>query len=349
MELAGMELDNGPATRRPLIIHPNSDVTIILKNPNAPFAPLLANADTASTSAAPGASDEVRFLVSAKDLKYCSPFFRNALDNNWKEAVEYRKNGSVELTTEGWDLETFGLLMRLFHWKRTYGAEDPLLILRPSLPHTDTQIEPMAKLVVLADYYQCLALIKSFYAVEPEKVVTVDLDADGPEQRIQKMYLFVAWAFNWPTYFRAFSWNIMHTANGPITALGLPLPAEIIDELNRGRKLTLRRMTAYLKKHYNSYRERLPCEDTWCQSTRLGLLTLFMQRNHLLPSTADFRGVSVYSLKEAALSMKSFRRKSHVCARNRPNLTPKQIFLQDDFPDLVQGLEIAQFERRDVE
>ncbi|KAL4900449.1 hypothetical protein BDW74DRAFT_182782 [Aspergillus multicolor] len=263
--------------------------------------------------------DEVRFLVFATDLKSCSPFFKKALDNDWKEAVEYSDNGAVEFTTTGWDPQAFLLLMRLFHWKKTHVAENGSFTVDPELPELpDANIELTAKLVVLADYYQCHDLLKLFYADEPDEHIAPEpvTDADSEELRYQMMYLLIAWAFEWPTYFTLLSWNVI---------------------------LTLRRITNYVRKHHDSYRGKAMCPDLKCQYSRLGMLSHFMMNNGIFAGIGNFTGVSVHALKEAAFSMEDWTLRGHVCDRYRANLTSSEIFSQKDFPGVVRGLNIDKF------
>ncbi|KAL4997440.1 hypothetical protein BDV10DRAFT_186232 [Aspergillus recurvatus] len=358
------------------IIDPNGDVTIVLKNPNAPFAPLPvaaklkseftsdpANADCSLSPPSPLALDsspsstaaecEVRFLVSAADLIDCSPVFRKALSSNWKESIEYQDKGAVELTTFGWDTKAFLTFMNFLRWRSVHVAGDGSFDVDPELP--DADVELTAKLVVLADYYNCLELLTPFYAAEPGDIVSPDPVnfAGGEELRNQMLHLLLCWAFGWHAYFALFSYNIIVTAMESITSLGLPFPPKVIYEINRRRKLTLRRIVNHMNKHLDSYHVKPRCASLSCQFIKLGALTKFMRTNNILPPTADFTGVSIYDLKNAALAFQippwdvyplpgEYRCwPGHMCPNNRSNMSPRQIFLQRDFPDAVVGLRFS--------
>ncbi|KAL6237848.1 hypothetical protein BDW75DRAFT_237902 [Aspergillus navahoensis] len=358
------------------IIDPNGDATIVLKNPNAPFAPLPADAESKSESTTDSAhadcsisppsalipssspsstttESEVRFLVSAADLIDGSSVFRKTLSNNWKENIEYQDKGTVELTIFGWDTEAFLILMNFLRWHSVHVADDGSFDVDPELP--DADVELTAKLVVLADYYNCLGLLTPFYAAEPSEIISPDpvTFAGGEELRNHMLHLLLCWAFGWSAYFGLFSYNIIVTATESITSLGLPFPPKVIHELNRRRKLALRRMVNYMNKHLDSYHDKPRCANLSCQFIKLGALTKFMRTNHILPPTADFTGVSINGLRNAALAFQippwdvyplpgEYRCwPGHVCPNNRSNMSPRQIFLQRDFPDAVVGLRFS--------
>jgi hypothetical protein len=58
---------------------------------------------------------DVRIQVSAKHLMLASPVFKKALTGKWKEGSTFVGTGSVEITTEGWDVEAFLILLRILH------------------------------------------------------------------------------------------------------------------------------------------------------------------------------------------------------------------------------------------
>ncbi|KAL4987473.1 hypothetical protein BDW68DRAFT_177845 [Aspergillus falconensis] len=382
------------------VIDPKGDAVIVLKNPNAPFAPLpadtefksesssdSANADSSASPSSPfapgsstnstAAEGEVRFLVSVADLIDSSPVFKRALRNNWKESLEYQDKGTVELTTFGWDTEAFLIFLNFLRWRSVHVAEDGSFDVGPELP--DADVELTAKLVVLADYYNCLELLTPFYAAEPSDIISPDpvTFAGGEELRNQMLHLLLCWAFGWPAHFWLFSYNIIVTATESIPSLGLPFPPKVIrtsspnthvphppepdkansgpftDEINRRRKLTLRRMVNHMNTHLVSYHGKPRCANLTCQFIKLGALTKFMHTNHILPPTANFTGVSIYGLKNAALAFHippwdvyplpgEYRCwPGHVCPNNRSNMSPRQIFLQRDFPDAVVGLRFS--------
>lgn len=58
---------------------------------------------------------DVRIQVFAKHLMLASPVFKKALTGKWKEGSTFVGTGSVEITTEGWDVEAFLILLRILH------------------------------------------------------------------------------------------------------------------------------------------------------------------------------------------------------------------------------------------
>jgi hypothetical protein len=54
---------------------------------------------------------DVRIQVSAKHLMLASPVFKKTLTDKWKEGSTFVGTGSVEITTESWDVEAFFMLL----------------------------------------------------------------------------------------------------------------------------------------------------------------------------------------------------------------------------------------------
>jgi hypothetical protein len=71
-----------------------------------------------------------------------SSVFKNILTGGWKESVTHLQKGSVEITTEGWDIEALLILLRAIHSQNYH------------IPRKLT-LEMLAKVAVLVDYYEC--------------------------------------------------------------------------------------------------------------------------------------------------------------------------------------------------
>ncbi|KAF7627518.1 hypothetical protein AFLA_002898 [Aspergillus flavus NRRL3357] len=56
-----------------------------------------------------------RIQVSAKHLMHASRVFKVSLTGGGKENITFCQQGSVEMTTEGWNLEAFLILLKIIH------------------------------------------------------------------------------------------------------------------------------------------------------------------------------------------------------------------------------------------
>jgi hypothetical protein len=198
-------------------IAPEGDIILVVENPNAPFAPcpppastqLSATTESANALDDAGPSPKVRIRVSSAHLKLTSPFFQRALSGNWKEARTLRESGSVEIETSDWDVEALLLLMRILHCKLS------------ELPK-GIDIERLAKLLVLVDYYECQSLLGFIGERWPSQQFSFE------DIRVSMIRLWVAWALNNAAAFHHYSVILIRHAHGPITSLGLPIPGQVI-------------------------------------------------------------------------------------------------------------------------
>lgn len=163
----------------------------------------------------------VRFQVSAKHLMLASPVFQNMLGKNeWKEATQLKEHGSVDIDTYDFDTEALLVFLRIIHCKVT------------ELPET-MSLELMAKLAVVADYYECRDLV-AYYVNR----VILDNHCNTQPKRYTRtlvLWLWVAYFFRIHYLFDEVTTTAVREAGGTITSLGLPIPRAIIDDLNRVR------------------------------------------------------------------------------------------------------------------
>ncbi|RDW64498.1 BTB/POZ domain-containing protein [Aspergillus mulundensis] len=357
------------------ILDPKGEVTIVLKTPNAPLAQIPrppetkpagdATSDMASNVISPSSSpdaavatpsadlpsdleiqddntssdkaDEVRFIVSASHLILASPVFRHALTGEWIESQELRRQGTAEIEASGWDTEAFLILLRIIHCKPY------------DLPK-EVSLETLAKLALIADYYDCVKLVQWYADAWISKVLPFracfSIHEDGMRDMIIR--LWVAWVFDVAEEFTSYSSYIMENAKYPITSLGLPIPAGILERLNRNRELAI---TYVLTNIEDKQSEILRTKDRCtlaCRSMTLGALSIFMHEKQALTSAPPYAGISMGDLSRSARSLKlgkwreyiesdSPRFRWHEC--NYSNFA--MIFLR--LPCTSKGLDIINF------
>ncbi|KAL6237849.1 hypothetical protein BDW75DRAFT_237903 [Aspergillus navahoensis] len=295
------------------IIDEAGDVIIILKNPSSSFAPLHTEPgqDTPVTP-------EVRFQVSAADLICSSGYFKNMFSSNWKESAEFKGKGTVEIMAEGWDTNAFEFLMHCFYNVPrgiAQGCSQP-----PPLSEAVTSWEAAGNIAVVAEYYQCLELVRWVY---PEPTIAVPLSAapGETEYRLRMARLWTCWVLSWPEHFRIYSANIIETAKGCISPLGLLLPDHVIgkshrwpstfdlNELNRRRIHTLQKMVARIRKHYKTFLRSEPgCTYEPCRHMMLGGVVDFMEKNKIWRCTTEYTGISIEGLKLAGRSFRQWQK-----------------------------------------
>ncbi|KAJ9205085.1 hypothetical protein DTO164E3_1708 [Paecilomyces variotii] len=156
-----------------------------------------------------------RIQVSAKHLVLASPVFKQILTGGWKESVTYLQKGSVEITTEGWDIEALLILLRVMHCQNHH------------VPRTLT-LEMFAKVAVIADYYGCKETI-GFFAdtwigsleVPPETYC-----------RDLILWLWISYYMKLPDQFQKASSIAISQSNGWINNCGLPIPDKVLGKAN---------------------------------------------------------------------------------------------------------------------
>lgn len=215
------------------------DTLLTLLNPNPPFAayiPLLENAlpqqhnteyeawDARNKEQqlwdAPNESSFNKFTIgsiqmqlSSKHLQLASAYFRRMMANNWKESTP--KDGfSFSVTANGWNEEAFLTVMRILHAQTT------------TLPQI-VNLEMLAKVAVIVDYYQCHGATDFFTKAWINKLEEPLPTSFG---RSLLLRFLVSWEFSEADTFRHLSQIIIRESRGPVNAQGLPIPEAIISK-----------------------------------------------------------------------------------------------------------------------
>ena len=118
---------------------------------------------------------------------FASPVFKWLLTGGWKESIACFQKGSVEITAECWDVEVFIILLRAIHAQHS------------QIPRKLTP-EMLAKLTVIADYYECQETVHFLTELWIEK-----LDEKIPPiaSRDLILWLWIAWFFRLPSQFKS--------------------------------------------------------------------------------------------------------------------------------------------------
>ncbi|RAH47768.1 BTB/POZ domain-containing protein [Aspergillus brunneoviolaceus CBS 621.78] len=83
-----------------------------------------------------------RILVSGKHLALASSYFKKMLRGTWKETTSHLPADPMVLAAKGWDLEALLIVLKVLHCQSS------------QIPRK-LSLEMIAKIAVVADYYQC--------------------------------------------------------------------------------------------------------------------------------------------------------------------------------------------------
>lgn len=154
----------------------------------------------------------IEFRVCAGNLMSASPWFNRLLKKNgWMESNRNTDVRWFQVHAEDWNEEAFTVLMNIFH-------------LRNSLVPRAVSLEMLAKIAILADYYECDESIQLFV-----DMWIVDLKKTSPVPKAYcrdlLLWIWIAWAFRIPDLFQRATYVAIKQANEPVRNLGLPIPS----------------------------------------------------------------------------------------------------------------------------
>ncbi|RLL99207.1 hypothetical protein CFD26_104912 [Aspergillus turcosus] len=347
------------------IIDPDGEVTIIVRNPNAPFAvwkdesaqaekpaasedtyePVLpSDSDTDASNDEPAnrsveeedsipCKADVGIQVSAKHLMLASPVFKRALTGKWKEGSTFVGTGSVEITTEGWDVEAFLVLLRILHCQHH------------KLPKR-VSLELAAKIAVLADYYECNDLVGF---IRDAWITCLREELPKTYSRTLILWLWIAWYFNIPTKFKKATSIAMSESKDEIDALELPIPARIIYEMNQKRQQAICKIILPLQQEREAFMTGSKGCNFECKAIMFGSLTRQMHSRGLLESQVQFyyKGFNVTGLTKTVQSFVAPKWRISIFSKTNEYLDhncPHSTFsLFNGSGDTVEGLKLKQF------
>lgn len=314
-------------------IDPSGDTLLILQNANAPFAVLPSSGpqakqkasdstpDDKTTGKAPDADSKpeeegskpknadskptVQMRLSSKHLTLASRYFQKMTANNWKESKEATPEVgySYVINANDWDEKALLLLMNIIHGRT---SKVPRYI----------DLELLAKIAVLVDYYQCHEAV-SFFSQTWLSSIFIVIPRKG--EREYMLRLVVCLVFSEVFNFQLLTKTIIWGATGPIDSLGLPIQQKIIDALNKSREDAIETVVA----EFFEVRRRL-CEDQAhsfeCSSIHLGALLKAMSKMGVMDHTSvsPWPGHSLLSLEQAVRDIKEPTWKSNCTETSTP-------------------------------
>ncbi|PYI12642.1 hypothetical protein BO78DRAFT_402522 [Aspergillus sclerotiicarbonarius CBS 121057] len=261
-----------------------------LEEPPLEEPPLEEPTETGSVGEPPD-EDCFRIQVSAKHLILASSVFKKTLTGGWKESITYLQKGSVEITTESWDIDALLILLRAIHGQYY------------CLPRKLT-LEMLAKVAVLIDYYKCNEAVS----------ILTDVWVRALEERIPTAYsrdlilsMWVSWFFQLSAQFKESTSIAMSCSAGWINSLGLPIPNTVIESMNERRQEAIQNLVLLLHETRDALLTGHRGCDFECSSIMYGALTKQMQSCNLLSPrpAAPFPNLKYKCLVQQVLSFKS--------------------------------------------
>ena len=169
-----------------------------------------------------------------------SPVFHRLIKGNFRESKP-NDQGILELRTSDWNAQALLVLLDIIHGHHTH------------VPKELTQ-EIVAHVALIADYYNCVDIVKIFYhgweASFDNNWGRNDFESNWPGTdsralsdfgKIQQFQLFIAWTFQSELVFNNLATNAILTSPGPIETY-LPLPTRVTDNLDQRRLVLLEQL-----------------------------------------------------------------------------------------------------------
>ncbi|PYI35952.1 hypothetical protein BP00DRAFT_492177 [Aspergillus indologenus CBS 114.80] len=296
------------------IIDPDGDVVIVLHDPNHAFAPWNEVGSPQMASPSSSGTDENdkhegnphvqsvkssgdcnqeatrevhRVLVSGKHLALASSYFKNMLRGTWKETTSHLATGPMEIAAEGWDLEALLIVLQVLHCQNS------------QIPRK-LSLEMIAKIAVVADYYQCKEALGFF-----SQTWLDSLEQEPPSTycRDLLLWIWISWFFGRQSQFRQTTSAAASRSTSPVDSLGLPIPGAIIALINEKRTTAIANILQQLHSKLDRLLGSTSCTFE-CSSIMYGALSTRMHLSGLLypRPVAPFLGISHEELVQQVLS-----------------------------------------------
>jgi len=163
-------------------------------------------------------------------------------------------------------------------------------------------LELLAKIAVLADYYDCHEAVEVF-----AEIWLRELRSQLPAQvgRELVLWLCVSWIFGYAEVFTSITTTALQQSQEPLPTLGLPI-TEIIEAIDRRRQQVVDKILTVLHELLATFRDRLSICSFECDSIRLGALIKEMRSKRLDPKPEwPFLGHGISATMNAARSIRT--------------------------------------------
>lgn len=157
-----------------------------------------------------------RYKSCSHILKRTCSYFARLMSSKWQEA-ESEEGYQWTIRATDWDDEAVTLLMNILHH-------------RTRLIPRKISLEMLTKIAVLVDYYGCLEAVELWAEIWMAELGSV---ASDQYSRGLLLRLTVAMVFPDKKSFSTLTKYAIRSSRGPIHTLGLPIPQQIVGELQK--------------------------------------------------------------------------------------------------------------------
>ncbi|KAK1672362.1 hypothetical protein BDP55DRAFT_673662 [Colletotrichum godetiae] len=275
---------------------------------------------------------EVKYLVSSRHLALSSRYFSAKLSGPWIEAAVKHIDGCYHMDATEWDSEALLILMRVIHGKTR------------SVPrHMD--LEMLAKLAVLVDYYECHEVIE-IYCPGWIGPLSDKLPADYGRDMV--LWLLISHVFQQYDIFQQMTRVAVLKSADPVRTMELPIPSSLVDLVDWRRQDAIEFILRMLQKLLDAFRNGTAGCSFECSSILLGALTKEMDKHNLLDPkpAAPYSGYSIENTEKIIRAFRSPQWCSEIYsygARHHPCTLGSMIdcHLNADFDKCKQGFKIC--------
>ncbi|KOS17116.1 hypothetical protein ESCO_006052 [Escovopsis weberi] len=229
--------------------------------------------------------------LSSRHLTSASGYFSRLVMGQWKENKIEDVGADAKaycyvVTAEDWDQKALLALMQIIHARTT------------TLPTTVT-LEMLAKICVLADYYQCTETVEFFV-----KMWAQSLEEPLPSQFERDVFLrlVVCCVDGDADVFNRMTKLIIHECEEPFESFSLPIPHKVIAGINKKREdLIFSLLTGLQDLADEFYDERSNACSFECKAINLGTLLKAQKKLGILDCRPQppFEGWSASTLVQA--------------------------------------------------
>ncbi|RAH80176.1 hypothetical protein BO86DRAFT_316929, partial [Aspergillus japonicus CBS 114.51] len=220
-----------------------------------------------------------RVLVSGKHLALASSYFKNMLRGTWKETTSHLATGPMGIAAEGWDLEALLIVLQVLHCQNS------------QIPRK-LSLEMIAKIAVVADYYQCKEALGFFSQTWLD---SMDQKPPSTYCRDLLLWIWISWFFGRQSQFRQTTSAAASRSTSPLIAI----PGLIKEKRTTAIANILQQLHGKLDRLLRS----TSCTFE-CSSMMYGALSTRMHSSGLLypRPVAPFLGISHEKLVQQVLS-----------------------------------------------
>lgn len=161
-------------------------------------------------------TSEIRFLVSSRHLALASGYFKSCLSQEgWKEGQPSEADGMYHLNAADWDPDAMEILLNILH-------------LRNRKVPRKMNLEMLAKMAVLIDYYRCAEAVELYTSMWVEKA-KISSPIPCVYTRNLVLWMWIAWTFKLPDQFKTTTKVVIEQSKMPtVHAMDIPIPQVII-------------------------------------------------------------------------------------------------------------------------